>query len=442
MIYFVYVVVAILLLVLFRIINNSKTEHGAYLETKPINWFYIYFIWFIVGLLGWHRKRLLNNFWKVHFILFASILIANINNIYLYLDAGNPLIINQYTLFVGGVLVCLWAFDFFAIPYLRYLYISRYFRRDMNEFDILKGKSLEVEMFYKSLAGRADARKKKMDYLIKSAQQIKDEKNPSLIKWLGGGLSFEKERFEKIKNIAEEMNKLYDSFKTDSDQVSKYLYEARCVAQKNIYLCKELMHIIRPLLKTNKKKYAKDNLKVEQTLVKTDKYKPTIKYDSRRDISKLGNEIEIQMKTLVKNKTFYNLKNTDGKIDLAIAGLQVVSTAIDSALNYISNRNKQREELARMSLEIVQSLSKSTDDILINQAKILRASEILGALFYSNKAFVKAYVDVRDLCFGDISFKNFIRRPARDNSEELDRSIIHLQQVCSEYSKINQQTID
>lgn len=446
MIYVIYVIVLVLLTILVKRINDSKTEYKAHLETEPINLAYIYTLWFFTGLVGYHRKRLLDNLWIVQFALFASIIVANVDNVYYSILENNVLSLNIWTAYVGSLLLLFWIFDLFAIPYLRYLYISRYFRRDMNEMDILEGKATKVEKFYKNLAQTSETRNKRMSELLQRAEGIAKEENTAWFKWLGGGLGFEKERFAKTKKIAEEMNKLYDAYQKDADTLSTYLNEARCAAQKNIYLSKELLQIIRDNMKSNKKEYGKDNLDFEQTNINVELYKPTIQYDAQQDLTRLGNEINSQMQRLVKNNTFGNLRTTQGKIQLAQAGLQVAFTAIDSALNYISNKIQQREELARMSLEIVQNMSKSTTDILENQGKILRASELLSALFNANKAFVKAYADMRDLCFGEISFKSFWNGPLRNHeiyeTTDFKKTMQHLIDVSSEYSKINQQTIN
>lgn len=446
MIYVIYFIVLLLLTILFNKINCSKTEYKAYLETEPINMVYIYTIWLFFGLMGYHRKRLLNELWIVQFVMFASIIVANVHNVYYSILENNVVSLNIWTTYIGSLLLLSWLFDIFALPYLRYLYVSNYFRRDMNELDILNGKALKVETFYKNLAQTSDTRNKRMTELLQRAEEIAKEENTAWFKWLGGGLGFEKERFAKTRKIAEEMNKLFDAYQKDADALSTYLNEARCAAQKNIYLSKELLQIIRDNMKSNKKEYGKDNLDFEQSNINVEVYKPTIKYDAQQDLSKLGNEINYQIQHLMKNNTLGNLKTTQGKIQLAQAGLQVAFTAIDSALNYISNRIKQREELARMSLAIVQNMSKSTTDILENQGKILRASELLSALFNANKAFVKAYADMRDLCFGEISFKSFWNGPLRNHdiyeTTDFKKTMRHLIDVSSEYSKINQQTIN
>lgn len=446
MLYITYSICVIGLTILLNKVNNSKTKYKAHLETEPINLAYIYTVWFFAGLAGYHRKRLLNELWIVQFVMFASIIVANVHNVYYSILENNVVSLNIWTAYVGSLLLLSWIFDLFAIPYLRYLYISRYFRRDMNEMDILEGNVTKVEKFYKNLAQTSDTRNKRMTELLQRAEGIAKEENTAWFKWLGGGLGFEKERFAKTKKIAEEMNKLYDAYQKDADTLSTYLHEARCAAEKNIYLSRELLQIIRDNMKSNKKEYGKDNLNFEQTNISVELYKPTIQYDSQQELTKLGNVIDSQMKRILKNNTLGNLKTTQGKMELAHAGLQVAFTAIDSALNWINNRIQQRKELAKMSLEIVNSMSKSTSEILNNQGQILRASELLSALFNANKAFVKAYADMRDLCFGEISFKSFWNGPLRNHeiyeTTDFKKTMQHLIDVSREYSKINQQTIN
>ena len=111
----------------------------------------------------------------------------------------------------------------------------------------------------------------------------------------------------------------------------------------------------------------------------------------------------------------------------------------------VESRNEQREALAKKSLEVVEEMDKGMKEIIASEGNMLRASELLSALFNANKAFVMAYVELRDLCFGEISYENFKKGPAAEcemyHTAEFKQKMQHLIMVCSEYNKINQQTI-
>ena len=137
------------------------------------------------------------------------------------------------------------------------------------------------------------------------------------------------------------------------------------------------------------------------------------------------------------------LKNGFGN-KMAVAGAAL--SLIESAINIIDSRNEQREAMAQRALEIVQDMDKGIKEIIVNEGKLLRASELLSALFNANKAFVKAYAELRDICFGDISYDSYKRGPLKDSeiydTVKFKQSMQHLVMVCSEYNKINKQTIN
>lgn len=119
------------------------------------------------------------------------------------------------------------------------------------------------------------------------------------------------------------------------------------------------------------------------------------------------------------------------------AGLAIA----EAAISYVSARNEKKMEIVKNQAKVIDALKKISGDLSKIQAEILRSLEILASLYKCNKAFVNAYVPLRDEVFGDATFTNFIRGVRSDNplfsSEEFIKDVNHLCVVCSEYNKIN-----
>lgn len=437
----VYVAVGLLLLLLVWALNKQyeNFELTRYYETEPLPSSTVRLTWLLGGWLGWHRARLTSSSYILQYLLFASLVIANVDNLFLYILHPSVWFIlphfGVFTKIAILIMLCWWIIDGCMISYLTYVYVAKYFQRSEYEQDILQGKKTEIEAFYEQLASKTDDRNRQLEQLLQEARECSQRVNPAgtWTKRLGGGLDFEKSRFAEMQEIGNKMNTIYNSFELDCTLIDSYLGLARISVYRNLYLAKELIQLIHKM-SGKEQTIQQDNLNFSQ--VEIDLHLPE---NLNMDIdAAIGNTI-----TNACNSYSMMLKNGFGN-KVAVAGAAL--SLIESAINIIDSRNEQREAMAQRALEIVQDMDKGIKELMVNEGKLLRASELLSALFNANKAFVKAYAELRDICFGDISYENYRRGPLKDSAiydtVKFKQSMQHLVMVCSEYNKINKQTIN
>ena len=131
---------------------------------------------------------------------------------------------------------------------------------------------------------------------------------------------------------------------------------------------------------------------------------------------------------------------------LMSAGMRLgPSLAIGAALSLVNHiadalQKAQRlcEEANEKSAKAVKGIGDSLDNIVKSEKDILRAYEILASLNEANKAYIKVYSPLRDAYTGySPSFSYFIRGGVKIPERNYRDDFILLQQVTSEYNKIN-----
>lgn len=435
----IYIGFVLALLILLHALNVQYNTHyqNKYRDISPLAKSPLYIRWILGGMWGLHRARLCSKSCYLQYILFATLILSCADNISMYiLHPSVWFLLPQWNIVtkLSFLFTMLWwMIDAFWIPYGRYLYINKYFRRSEHEFDILKGNVTQVEQFYSDLSHTFDERNMNLKSHLAEAQACACETNPSTdwAKKLGGGLNFEKKKFENMQRISDEMNDIYHDFQADNYRMMCYLTDARIAAVRNLYLAKELIQIVHSL-KGKEQILRQDEL--EMLDINIDITMPNMKLDTEKIIQD----------TVMNAMKSYNLilRSGMGKGAATLAGGAMV---IAGVADYISNRNQQRETLAKKSLELVDSMKEAMDKVTQSQAQMLRASELLSALYNANKAFIAAYTDLRDLCFGEVSFRSFwhgtIKEQEAYETNEFKQSMQHLINVCNEYNKINQQTL-
>ena len=435
----IYIGFVLVLLILLSVLKKGYDNHfqNKYGEIKPLEKKPLYIRWILGGMWGLHRARLCSKSCYLQYALFATLILSCVDNISMYiLHPSVWFLLPQWNIVTKLLFLLVmgwWIIDAFWIPYGRYLFISKYFRRSEHEFDILEGNVTQVEQFYSDLSCTFDKRNMSLRRLLADAKTCACETNPTTdwMKKLGGGLSFEEKKFENMQRISNEMNNIYHDFQADNFRMMRYLTDARIAAVRNLYLAKELIQIVHSL-RGKEQNLRQDEL--EMLDINIDIAMPNMELDTEKII-----------RDTVKNAMeSYNLilKSGMGKGAATLAGGAMV---VMGAADYILNRNQQREILAKKSLELVDSMKKAMDKVIQNQAQMLRASELLSALYNANKAFIAAYTDLRDLCFGEVSFRSFwhgtIKEQKAYETNEFKQSMQHLINVCNEYNKINKQTL-
>lgn len=432
----VYVGFFSLLLLLWVILLNIYHKEKYY-EIAPLEKSVIYRYWLFGGFWGMHKARLGSDWGYVEFLLFASLIMMNVDNIFLYVLYPSVWgILPQWgicTKIIASFVLIFWIYDGCRISYNLYIYINKYFRRSEYELDILNGNKTAVENYYEHLASVADERNQELQKLLREAQECATRVNPTA-EWkknFGGGLDWEKQRFAELQGIANKMNDVYKLFHDDCLQMSAYLTYARLSAYRNLYLAKELIQLIHKI-SGREQTIQEDDLAFSQ--INVDIQMPQVDFEMEEAI---GGAI-----TQAFSSYDAMLKSGWGK---NVAKGAAIVTVLSAAVEIVESRNELREELAKKSLEVVQEMDKGMNEIMANEGKLLRASELLSALFNANKAFVMAYVELRDLCFGEISYENFKNGPKTEqdiyHTTDFKQKMQHLIMICSEYNKINQQTI-
>ena len=437
-----YVVVSLLLVIMgyvfLRIYN--KNDKNKYNHKDPIEPKSIYPYWIYGGLFGLHRAKLLSNVGILEFTLTATAILMNTQNIFLFID--RPGVWGMlWQMSIVNILVCvaaisIWIIDFFLIPYQVYVLTSKYYRRSIFEMDILAGKATELEEFCHTLPEKFVDRDTNMEKLIRQAVQVNNEKKEvgKISKFFGGDIDFAQEKFDKLEEVYEQAETICTDTNLDAWTLEDYLKQARLEAYKNLLLAKDLIKIIKANSKGKAQEVQQDkNLDFE--VEKVDVHTEVAQYNS----------MESMVNTLANfEKTFTSLqKNGFGsKTSVAIAGVEAAA----GILNIIADRQATRERLAEESLKIVHNIKLTAEQLTKAKANILRAHELLLALFNANKAFIHAYTGLRDQVYGDISFKSYCNGPLHDRSilesKEFMASLQHLAMVCSEYNKINQNKIE
>lgn len=437
-----YLVVCLLLFgmgyVYFRIYRMN--DEAKYKLKDPIQPKSIYPYWIFGGLFGLHRAKLLSNFGIVEYALTGIAILMNTKNIFLYI--GCPAVwgmlwqMNIVNIIVCAAAVSIWIIDYFLIPYQVYILTSKYYRRSVHEMDILAGKATELEVFCHTLPEKFVDRDMEMENLIRATvnENNRQKEMGKVSKFFGKDIDFAQEKFERLKELYEQAETLCTDTDLDAWTLETYLKQARLEAYKNLLLAKDLIRIIKANSKGKAQEVQQDkslNFEVERVDVQTG----VPQYNS----------IEGMVNTLANfEKTYTNLqKNGFGsKTSVAIAGVGAVA----GILNIIAGRQATRERLAEESQKIVHNIRLTAEQLTKTQANILRAHELLLALFNANKAFIHAYTGLRDQVYGDISFRSYWNGPLHDRSilesKEFMASLQHLAMVCSEYNKINQNKIE
>lgn len=128
------------------------------------------------------------------------------------------------------------------------------------------------------------------------------------------------------------------------------------------------------------------------------------------------------------------------------AGIAVGTAVVSAAVDAVQKEVRAREQANAMCEDVIGRLDTVCTQILSTQSKLLRSGEILEALFNANKAFLQAYIPLRDRIYGTEAtinqFVTGVKLPENlINDQDFIRDVIHLKMVCSEYNKINQSKI-
>lgn len=423
-------VVLVLALGIAVVTVNMRSYNLWPKRKEPYSLAQIYLYLILGGWFGLHRARLdVTSFWsllKSQYPLFVMLFFFSLRNIVvcginigLWSQMPSWILINVlFWLLIAWLLV-----DIVWIRFRVYQLTGMYFRKTQDELDILQGKKTEIETFCETTGQRIEKKLQELPDLLEEANNIYSEKSSARL----GSLKFEEEKLDKLIKVCSKAEDVVSSVRWYYDRMFAYLRDSRLAAYRNLYLAKELMAVAR-------------SVQGKKQELKTDIY-----HEMDMDITLDASVLEpitfnygSMINTFSDTAQLFSSLGFKSRTSMAIgAGLAIA----EAAISYVSARNEKKMEIVKNQAKVIDALKKISGDLSKIQAEILRSLEILASLYKCNKAFVNAYVPLRDEVFGDATFTNFIRGVRSDNplfsSEEFIKDVNHLCVVCSEYNKIN-----
>lgn len=453
----IYIGVGVMLLIFlipFTLIPNTKKYEWQkeHYPAKPWRFGNIFFYWLFLRIFSVHRYKL-RAYWYA--LVTACLLVASVVFflpeliIYGPSPAKWPYLFDNYLInkwYVGFPIVtaALWTLDLFWIPYRCYVLNFKVYRRDLYELDILRGRKSLLESFYSDLPEKIRRLESKLDLAFSRAQEEYDDE----LSWVSKGLSWLTN--SKVRHARKKMEALDEcqsvirdtawQYERIANNLGDYLDIARKNAYRNIKLVKELIALTK--VYQGKKQTLKFDKKISIDVLSTN---TADYYNSDDYIADYSSSVETFQDTF--NSLYTGESSGDPKTDLWELGADLAISAIAGAFDGIINENERRTQeraaLERASANIIASITKTVSSINENQAKMLRANELLIALGKANVAFVKTYVPLRDMVFGkEPSIANFLSRaklrPGMPEHKKFIQDLGYLIKLCSEYNKINQ----
>lgn len=432
----IFLALCTLLLPLGIFVRNKKTHRSSPLKTEEL---YLYSV--LGGILGIHKAKTLNLIFILYWSLFFLLVLFNLQNINLYIfhpDVWGILPVfstaTQITVLILGILLIM---DFIiVIPYDRYHFNALYFRKDSRELDILQGRQTDIEKFYQNLASNIRKIEEKNQRNLAKLKRVNGEKcKMGKVRNFFGGLigdgrlEFEQDKLKEMQKTYQNMVENSESLKKYNDTLGDFLKESRIAAYRNLYLAKELIDII-SYSKKNKQFIVKDLLDTIDL--------PEQQLNLLKTTQPITFDFEGCLKNISKNYAQISKPGSGGKTGAIIMSIKDIG---GSLLDNWSARIGAEEKVINCQANIVSNAKTVTERIVILEGEMLRYSEILASLFNANKAFIKAYADLRDIVYGEPSFLNFLKRIKRSDEKfknlEFKTSMQHLVLVCNEYNRIN-----
>lgn len=444
--YIIGIIIFLGLMALLLYTVNGTGVKSVTTRKEPMKKLPNYLLWLVGGFWGLHRAKLCvfesrMPLWIMsQFIPFSLMVLLNMGNISIYLFSPSWFILSHFSVLtiILFIINILWMLaDLVWIPYQIYVLTAAFYRRQPDELDILQGRKTAVEQFYGSLKGELDRTNGEFPAILAKAQTImdrkftgKDDVFSKMAKSISrdGSLEFEQKKLDDLIKLSDKVYSLGSNIEWQYDQLYSYLTEARLTAYRNMYLAKELINHIK-------------TISGKTQILQTDVYKGmealnfNIDWSATSSVSWDISGAMDNFNTFQKSLAGMGFKGS--KSTAAALGMAALVAIVDN----IDARNEQKKRAVEAQAKIIEGIKKSGEELTKLSAEILRSAEKMSALFNANKAFVKAYCHLRDIVFGDISFKNFIHGVNKDNpafmSEKFIKDVQHLTVVCSEYNKIN-----
>lgn len=447
----IFAVLGILWLVLIgaNMVDDFEDYYGdlhekasLYFRIKKWTWWKIYPVWLLFGWFGFHRAILKSKGAFIYGALFSVLVAINLRNIVLFLfwpSSWQFMSFSPLTLILVSAIGLFLVYDIVWIPWRCYWLNHIYYRHDLRETELISSTRTDVDKLIYAIKPKTKTVIHNLNNLLKQTKEVQSQNYKGTTSSLNlkrivnvtfgndEWAEFELNRLQSLERVLEEYTKTQDNFAELAKNLNVYLEEARNTAYRNINLTKELIGWMR-------------KIKTQKTILEKDR-------DLHSDFSNFDYST-IQMPEISLGVDFdstcnqcFKTTNLLMKTGLRLGPALAIGAAI-SLVNHIADALQKAQRLCEEANEksrlAVKGIGESLDNIVKSEADILRAYEILASLNEANKAFIKVYAPLRDAYTGESpSFSYYIRGGVIIPERDYMKDLILLQQVTSEYNKIN-----
>lgn len=455
--YYIILWICTLFICLFFVAMTEGTiEEDPFMKENKWKVLPAYLGWLLFGWIGLHRSMLRSRLAYIFIGCFIVIIGLETRDIIHFLFWPSMWFMwkaSVITLCAIGIIAVMLVVDAFWIPWRVYLLNRKYYYADKYETEIRNNQLVPIEKTCRKLPVVLKESITELPQCLQSARSIKGQKYSGKTNIFAKGfraivrdtsaIDFESQKLNSLKNVRSKMENIYNGFATTASDLNSQLEQQRVAAKKNLDIARELLVTVMRY-KTKGKKVSGDDHEVVKDLKLND---TQVSYDNIEvdlQLMEFGVDWDVTISSSVKN---YRSLLLAGVGPLWSLGLGTGMALVGGIADAIQKEDKYRFHVANSAAALIDQIKEITDSLLSNEANILRANEILSALYKANKAFNQAYSPLRDKIYGEkISFINFIkgdRKIARYiNENEFIKAIHHLKSVCQEYGKINNTKIN
>ena len=463
------------LLVLYIGIIVGVSEEDEEMLVRPLTKVKGYILLLFFGILGAHLLYVKKLKWLSYLSIMLTIVfyIWHFKYIMYFWDIPNLMFVHNsqmlslptLDLFYKSELMLFGLYGFnivvgvIFLPYWLYQYNGLYFRQQKDNDAILKGKELEVDIFYNSkllpdIKETSEDAETTIEVINNEDFIVEDENDEKIDGFFKRFLTLRNsstlkrkvQRLRALRYCCENISENLDNLDKDNTVLFSYLKYYRVAAYRNLYLAKELIGVVKDKVSSQEQKLIVDEF---PELTKPQNSNPSDVYFDASQTS-FNSDRFLESVGLSLSSSFDNLSEKIGKEkelakeDFIEAGIEI---AIDSLIAGITEvfdmYSRTKENIRDVEVKISEAinyLSKACPSINNYKAELIRQSEIMIALYKCNRAFVMAYEPLRQKIFGRPTFSQFIRGINKDQqyfkSDGFRRDLQHLIMVCSKYNRI------
>lgn len=258
-------------------------------------------------------------------------------------------------------------------------------RTDNEENVIRKGNQTKTDIDIRRCKALLDDNR--MEPLI---AQIEDVKNTDVTTAFGLFTSTTKlaAKTNAFQQLCKAAKAEYDELSTINDKLFDLLALVRLKAYRNIYLCVDLVGVMRTAnAGGNKLTTQKDSVKIE--ILSMDEVALNTTDINMDVVSNIGNTIAGVVNNLVDNKAYRNFAKSNPKVAAGAAAIAI-------AQNYLKERSETIEKNNQLQVQLLENFDQIVDGYNYGKGQMMRVIEIIKSIAKANKGVVKIYAELRD----------------------------------------------